>query len=34
MIKWPWKATQPSQSQADTEAQWQDALAIPLLAAE
>ncbi|MGQ6048223.1 DgsA anti-repressor MtfA [Serratia sp. IR-2025] len=31
MIKWPWKATQPSQPQADTQAQWQDALAIPLL---
>ncbi|SUI55599.1 Mlc titration factor A [Serratia marcescens] len=31
MIKWPWKATQPSQPQADIEAQWQDALAIPLL---
>ncbi|WP_250846101.1 cytochrome d ubiquinol oxidase subunit II, partial [Escherichia coli] len=30
MIKWPWKATQPSQPQADTQAQWQDALAIPL----
>ena len=31
MIKWPWKATQPSQPRADTQAQWQDALAIPLL---
>ncbi|BEM58715.1 protein MtfA [Serratia marcescens] len=31
MIKWPWKATQPSQPEADTQAQWRDALAIPLL---
>ena len=28
MIKWPWKTQQP---QAETLAQWQDALAIPLL---
>lgn len=28
MIKWPWKTHQP---QAETLAQWQDALAIPLL---